>query len=241
MRHLLVGALIITSTICAVPFAKAENKAIFNTVDQYSEAIGKFQSDIVKTSSLENVYHQGQAAASKLIPALESLSPVDFDSIVKKMRGYVINRDEVIFVLPDFKFFGELSKKQGTDADVAFFAFMSDLRPANVWPAFIEQQTDYSGCTDFGKGLLTNLYRKAVNFSDKNQTAYKIDIDEVIREIKAELTESTCACGDMDSAIKEFNLFISTFPAADVTPMIKKRILDIKSNKSFMRFNCTSG
>ncbi|HEY6873171.1 MAG TPA: hypothetical protein VI298_10645 [Geobacteraceae bacterium] len=241
MRYLLMGAVAITSMMCAVPFARAEDAAVFAAVDQYSEAIGKFQADTAMRGSLENVYHKGQAAASGLVSVLESLSPEGYDSIVKKMRGYVLNRDEGIFVLPDFKFYYGLAKKQGTDADIAFFSFMSDFRPDNVWPAFIEQQTDYGGCTNFGAGVLTDLYGKGINRSKKYPSVYKRDIDEAIEQIRDELTVSNCACGDMDSVIKELELFIATFPADGLTPVVRQRLSDVKSRKSTMRFNCISG
>ena len=241
MRRLLMGALVITSTMCAVPCARGEDTAVFAAVDQYAEAIGKFQADTAIRGSLENVYRKGEAAASGLVPVLESLSPEGYDSIVKKMRGYVLNRDEGTFVVPDFKFYYGLAKKQGTDADIAFFSFMSDFTPDNVWPAFIVQQTDYSGCTNFGNGVLTDLYGKGINLSKKYPSAYKRDIDEAIEQIRDELTVSNCACGGMDSVIKEFELFIATLPADDLTPVVRQRLSNVKSRKSTMRFSCISG
>jgi hypothetical protein len=110
-----------------------------------------------------------------------------------------------------------------------------------MWSAYIEQQTDYSGCTIYGKDILTRLYGKARQFRRQYPSAYNSDIKEEITDMKSEFTDGTCACGDSNGVIKEFQLFIKTFPGDEITPIAKKRLTDIQNKKTAIRFNCLSG
>jgi len=209
-------------------------------VNEYFKAMSRFESQTQK-ESLELLYHKGQAVATKLVQILELLSEADYDSAVTQMKGYLLSREEIIFVEPDISFFKDLSKTRGLEGDTSFFNFMGHLKPDNVWPAFIEQQTDYSGCTIFGKGILTGLYEEAVSFRYRYPSMYDSDIDHAIGQIKYALTSSTCACGDSSSVIKEFQSFLNMFPSADIAPQINERVLEIRERRARIRFNCISG
>jgi len=217
----------------------AQNNSIHSLANRYSFALRKFEKQNTG-GNIAAVYRKGKIVADKL-DELENLSAADYASVEKKMRGFVVNRDEIIFVKPDVGFFMKLSKRRGTKADIAFFKFLGELRPESVWVAYIQQQTDYSGCTIYGKGILTRLYGKAKQFRQQYPSAYVADIKEEIENMKSELTMDTCACGDRNSVIKEFQLFIKTFPADKITPIVRKRLKEVQSRKSAFRFNCMSG
>ncbi|CAN5621558.1 hypothetical protein BH24ACI2_BH24ACI2_15210 [soil metagenome] len=217
----------------------AQNNSIIALADKYSSALKKFEKRRTR-GNIEAVYRKGQIVAEKL-DALESLSEADYASIERKMRGFVINRNEVVFVKPDVVFFKKLSKRLGTKSDIAFFTFLGELKPESVWSAYIEQQTDYSGCTIYGKGILTSLYGKARQFRRQYPSAYVSDIKEEIRDMKSDFTDGTCACSDSNGVVKEFQLFIKTFPRGEITPIVKKRLIDIQNKKTAIRFNCLSG
>ena len=88
---------------------------------------------------------------------LESLSEQEFTTLSRELVGLIVNRDEIVFVEPDVTFFRRLAAR-GDRADRAFFAALSSTYPESVWPVYIEQQTDYGGCTRFGSGTLVSTY-----------------------------------------------------------------------------------
>ena len=69
---------------------------------------------------------------------------------------------------------------------------------------------------------------------------YVTDVTEETDKILEEFIEGTCACGSRNSVLKEFQLFVKTFPNDKNTPRIKKRLANLVKNKDF-RFNCQSG
>lgn len=217
----------------------AQNNSILTLANRYSLALRKFEKRNAK-GNIEAVYRKGQIVADKL-DELENLSEADFTLVERRMRGFVVNRDEIIYVKPNVNFFRKLSKGIGTKSDIAFFTFLGELRTNSVWANYIQQQTDYSGCAIYGKGILTGLYGKAKQFRKQYPSAYIVDINEEIEEMKSEFTDSTCACGDSKSVIEEFQLFIRTFPADKITLIVRKRLKEIQNKKTPFRFNCISG
>jgi len=218
----------------------AQNNSIISHADEYSLALENFEKRKTR-GNMEAVYRKGRIVDEKL-DELENLSEVDYASVERKMRGFIINRNEVVFVRPNVVFFKKLSERLGTKSDIAFFTFLGELKPDSVWSmAYIEQQTDYSGCTIYGKGILTKLYGKAKQFRKQYPSAYVTDIKEEIDEMKRKFTDGTCACGDENGVVEEFRLFIKAFPADEITPSVKKRLGDVQNKKILIRFNCISG
>ena len=216
----------------------AQNKTILQLADEYSIALKKYQQQ-KPTTSVESVLHKGKAVNNK-IEDLENLSEADYTLLEKKMKGFVINRDEVLFIEPDLKFYTQLLKTHGTKADVAFINLMRQIKPDNFYAKYIEMQTDVTGCTIYGNGVLTTLYGKALQFKKIYPKAYIKDVNEETDKILEEFIEGTCACGNRNSVLKEFQLFVKTFPNDKNTPRIKKRLTNLVKNKEF-RFNCQSG
>jgi len=216
----------------------AQNKTILQLADEYSIALKKYQQQ-KSQASVENVLHKGKAV-NKKIEDIESLSAANYALLEKKMKGFVINREEVLFIEPDLKFYAQLLKTHGTKADAAFINLMRQIRDGNVWAKYIEMQTDVTGCIIYGNGVLTTLYGKTLQFKKIYPKVYMTDVNEEIEKILEEFLEGTCACGSRKSVLKEFQLFIKTFPNDKNTPRIKKRLANIAKNKEF-RFNCQSG
>lgn len=216
----------------------SQNTSILELADKYSLALKKYQSQKSRMS-VESIVQKGKVVAEKL-DELESLNATDYSLLERKMEGFVVNREEIVYIKPDLKYFAQLAKTHGTKADIAFFALMREIRPDDVWAAYIEPQTDYSGCTIYGNGLLTKLYGKALQFRKNYPKAFAVDINEEIDKILEEFPESGCACGNRNSVIKEFRLFIKTFPKNKNTPEIKKRLANLEKERDF-RFNCQSG
>lgn len=121
-----------------------------------------------------------------------------------------------------------------------FFSLLNEIKPDSVWAAYIEQQTDFTGCTIYGNGMLTRLYGKALKYKKAYPKVFTKHIDDEISEILQAFSESSCACGSTNGVQKEFRLFIKSFPRDKNTPDIRKNLKDIIKRGDF-RFNCKSG
>lgn len=216
----------------------AQAQSIMDLAQRYNLALKAFELRKSR-SSLESVLRKGTLLSDKY-EELEKLSETDYLRFKKKMRGFDVNREEIIFVEPDRMFFLKLARTIGTTVDTSFFRLLVEIKPNNVWASYIEQQTDYSGCTIYGNGKLTKLYGKALRFKRIYPLAYTTYVNDEIDSILEEFGESICACGSRDLVIKEFSLFVKTFPKDKKIPAIRRILEDLKAGKKF-RFDCHSG
>lgn len=233
--------IVVWAVFCLVLFmlpAFSQSKLILNLADQYSTALKKYQKQGSR-SSIESVHRKGKALSDKW-EELEALNENEYLRLKIKMKGFFINREEVLFIEPDLKFFEKQSRQYGLSSDVAFFKLMQRIKPDSVWAAYIEQQTDVTGCTKYGSGLLTKLYGDLLSFKKAYPKKYVADINNEIDEIVASFSVGGCACGDFESVLKEFRLFIKLYPRDRNTPKIRKNLTQINKQGEF-RTNCHSG
>ncbi|HEV8129386.1 MAG TPA: hypothetical protein VGQ14_06995, partial [Candidatus Eisenbacteria bacterium] len=166
--------------------------------------------------SMEPLFLQAVALNDALVmPAqpggpspLEELSDQEYASLQGHLRGMVVNRDEIVFARPDLRFFVELGERKGIPEDRLFFHLYRMTYPKSVAPVYIEQQTDHSGCTDFGSGKLTRLYGEWNKYGLRHPKRYESVVQEETNRIVRELLEGTCACGDERSVESEFRYFL---------------------------------
>ncbi len=175
------------------------------------------------------------------VTILESLPDAEFMRVTREVRGARISRDDVVFIEPDPDYFSRLAAARGTDADRAFFRAFKATYPASVFPAYVEQQTDYSGCTRFGSQSLVDTYQAWSEFErtypDRYAARAKTEADRVL----GELTTSTCACGEVDGAMRELETFVKRFPSSPATVKIGARLAALKGHRSDIRAHCVSG
>ncbi len=88
-----------------------------------------------RTASLEQLLRRGNELASALKPVIEQLSDEDYASVERDMRGYLVNREEVILVEQDTRFFSKLAGEIGTAQDRLYFGYTLKVRPNGYWPA----------------------------------------------------------------------------------------------------------
>jgi hypothetical protein len=172
---------------------------------------------------------------------LESLSDAEFVALGKTLPGILLQREEVLIVEPDPTFFLALAKKYGGRTDVEFFRNYLATLPGGVWPSWDEQQTDYSGCTAFGRGELVKRYAGWLAFRSKYPHAYSEQVADELTDIESEVGDTTCACGSKDEVLHELQEFADTFPTSPVIRKVLKRIHELKESTSPIRFNCISG
>jgi hypothetical protein len=208
--------------------------------------------DVLRSSDsapIESLYAAGMRAADSLmlnspssdLSPLESLDDSSYASLQHQMQGFVVWRGEGTAAPPDPSFFLALARSRGDAADTAFFHALRFTRDEGGWPIYVQQQTDYSGCTDFGSGHLVSSYAVWKDFLSRHPGRYARWGRECLGEVEEELVSSTCACGDPESVRKELQAFLLKFPAAEIAAQVRSRLQQIESGRSSMRFNCISG
>lgn len=172
---------------------------------------------------------------------LESLSDAEFERLQRELPGALVNREETLFIEPDPDYFMKLAAAHGDQADRRFFAAFKTTYPKSIWPIYVEQQTDYSGCTAFGTGNLVEAYRVWSSFQSAFPNRYVAAARKELSGVSAALTESTCACEDASSVQRELQRFVQMFPASPLRAKIDERLKALQAGRSDIRVRCISG
>jgi len=101
--------------------------------------------------------------------------------------------------------------------------------------------TDVSACTLFGRMDLVNIYRVWSDFRSRYPDRYRGGAAEQYEQVRFELTEGTCACGDAASVRRELDEFVRTFPTSPDRPTIEQRLRALQVGRSNIRFDCRPG
>jgi hypothetical protein len=209
-------------------------------IERYRRALQSAESG-PQSSALENTFNAIGPLRDALIGKLESLSADEYKRLEQQLRGVLLNREEVVFIKPDIQYFAGLAAQYGDEADQLFFAGMKATYPHSVWPIYIEQQTDYSGCTRFGSGTLLEVYRAWAEFQRRFPNRYAAAAKEQADAVLNELTQSTCACGDAARAEQDFEQFLRGFPSSSARARIEQRLEALRGSRSNIRSKCVSG
>lgn len=172
---------------------------------------------------------------------LESLTDAEFARLDGELPGVLINREEVVFVRPDVDYFTRLAVARGDAADRAFFAALKTTYPESVWPVYVEQQTDSSGCTRFGSMSLVETYRMWSEFRRQHPGRHETAAVTETNAVLEQLTESTCACGSTAAVELELEQFIRRVSISPVRTLIAQRLLALRAGRTDIRTNCVSG
>lgn len=198
---------------------------------------------------IEALYGLGTQVAESLLVVranggaslLESLDEATFTEVQGRMRGFTLGRDEVVVAVPDPQFFLELARSRGDAADTAFFHALSLTYAQGMSPVYVAQQTDYSGCTDFGSGTLVATFAAWSEFMRNHPGRYEARSRDELHKIEEELASGTCACGDKQSLMSELRAFLRRFPSAAVAPRVRARLRAVDVGASGIRYHCISG
>ena len=195
------------------------------------------------TAVVESLYTLGMQAADRLVLVLEDLDDTTFARVQSTMRGFALFRDETLGdgALPDASFFTALARARGLNADTAFFHAMTATHPYGTFPIYVRQQTDYSGCTDYGSGRLVATYGLWQAFIARYPGRYATWATEELENVEEELTIGNCACGDRASVLKEMEAFVQRFPHATIAPRVRERASVIRAKADSIRYQCVSG
>jgi endonuclease/exonuclease/phosphatase (EEP) superfamily protein YafD len=204
----------------------------------YATALDKLIHSQDTTVSVEAVYAKGRSAATKIMDVIEDLNGSTYHALAQKMKGFELNRIEILYVQPDVDFWLELSKRKGKERDIQFFETYKQTVPGGLWKAYLEPQTDYSGCIKFGSNDLVGLFGKWMGYKSAFPRAYVSSVDEFLKDIEYQLAEGIHSCYGQDKVLQELTAFLKTFPDAGISPRIRQRIQEIENNESNMKFNC---
>ena len=172
---------------------------------------------------------------------LESLSDDEYRQLQRDLPGALINREETLYVTADPDFFVRRAATQGDSADRQFFGALKATRADGVWPVYVEQQTDYSGCTRFGSGALVDTYRLWSEFRNRFPRRYTTAARAEEAGVTMALTQSTCACGDAASFEQELRRFLEALPTSPINARIRERLKALREGRSDIRPSCNSG
>jgi hypothetical protein len=172
--------------------------------------------------------------------SIENISESDYADLCERLRGIMLNRDEVLIAQPDSGTFLPLAREKGLRPDRDFMDVYYQTVPS-VWPAYIEQQTDYSGCGVYGTGTLVGLYGEWRRYRSEHPENYTRAATEQMGEIQNRLEAPNCACEGGDSVTRELQLFLSRFPSDPIAPKVREVLNAIKEGRSKIRFHCISG
>ncbi len=238
-RALLAAAIAILFVVTQVSAAGVE---IPPEVADYASAMGDLQTSRGK-SPIEPVFEAGMQVSPQVQAILPDLSESQYQQVQRQMQGFIVVRQEPTIVRPSVDYFRTLARKQGTKADRDFFAIYSRTEPDGngPFPAYIQQQTDESGCTRFDGKLMVDLYKGWMTFRTMYPDAYASEAQGEIDSLETELLTGICSCDNSGKTAEGLQAFIVAFPDSPITPKIRNRIAQIRSGKSSFRFNCHAG
>jgi hypothetical protein len=212
-------------------------------VTEYLQALEDLEDG---TGSVERLWLEVQKLRNALIlhddgRLFTRLSEYDFNLLREHLRGIFLSRFETLHCDPDSLFFLEASRRQGTTADVRFFECYRQTYPRPKWPIYLQGQTEYTGCTDFGSGKLVELYGVWHSFKTSHPSDYIVPVKEILDDIKSNLERSTCACGSRETVEHELQSFVDRFPKHLLAATVSNRLTRLRAGLGDIRLNCISG
>jgi hypothetical protein len=171
---------------------------------------------------------EARAAGREAKPAITSLD------------GLSISFEEAIYAEPDPRFFAPIAARAGRPADRGFFELLAATRPSGVWPAYVAQQTDVTGCIRFDLAELPSLYRRWLDFQARFPGSYPEQVGKELRDLDQALL-GTCACGDQAAVVAGLEAVAKAVPKAPIAERIRRRLGEIRAGASGIRFRCVSG
>lgn len=238
--------LLATTTSVAAAAADEENPPQHGppSVARYKKALE--QSQLNQTVNVEQLFELAVAAAREIEQEIiwrDSATGQPSPPTPSEMRveGLLISTEEALFAKPSPQFFADLARRKGRPVDRTFFELLVKTRPDGIWPLYIEQQTDVTGCTRFENPELVSVYKGWVGFQKRFPEPYNAQVRTELRDLEDEILTSTCACGARAATIEGLKSLANAFPGTAIALGIEKRLQTIQAGKAQLRFNCLSG
>jgi hypothetical protein len=245
ITHIALAYLLSIFAFCSEFSANQLAPTIPEEVYAYSRGLDRLMNGAHSDLNLETLLALGRKASDVLVRPeiagsaylLERLSEENFQEVVRKMKGFWVNRQEVVYVEPDPRFFLELARTIGDRPSVDFFEACKKTSE-NAVPIYIQQQTDYNGCIQFGSMSLVASFRTWNTYRQNYPKRYSAEVMKFVRDLEFNLAEGTCACGGREDALREFERFVREFPNTTITKRVHERIDQIRNGTSGIRWQC---
>lgn len=183
-----------------------------NELKIYSKAYKDAQNSM-QPQPIENIYKLGEEAKAAFFAnnSDELISNIVWDEgdarekFEKKMAqlvpGYQIQQGaELFYYETDSKAFLELAKKSGREKDIEFFKFYNQNFPnGEIWPSYVEQQTDITACTKYGSPEYLEFYKSWSGFIEKYPEGYYSDLAK--KYLSGFDVSSRCSCDSKEASI----------------------------------------
>ena len=195
--------------------------------------------------SVEEVFRLATAAGKEIEADITKadearVAGADAKPTLLELEGLAISWEEAIFAKPKPDFFLALARSHGRKQDRTFFELLLATKPDGVWPAYLEQETDVTGCVRFDLPELPSLYARWLAFRDSHPKAYQDDADRELLELDRWL-KSDCSCGGRETVIEGLSAILRAAPKAPSSLDLKTRLDAVRNGEASLRFNCHSG
>jgi hypothetical protein len=173
------------------------------------------------------------------LSVLDRMTEGELEELARRLPGVQVWRGETEGVAIEPAFFGDLARRFGTDADVQFFTRRGLTYPdGGFCPAYVEQQTDLTGCISYGTGKIVSAYARWSAYQQDYPGHYTHAVRVMLEEATELLTTPQCACGEQAAVTGELALFLRRFRTAGASPKAARLLDAVRAGKSGMRFKC---
>lgn len=244
-----IGSVTVLATLGASTGGTQTTPAYQSAIDAYRSSLAQLETHAKGRRDLEAAYQAALKIREALLTespdgkgrVLDSLPSDEYKRLQDELPGININREEILYSEPDPDFFVQLAVGHGEEADRLFFAALKATYPESVWPVYVEQQTDYSGCTRFGSGTLVATYRLWSEFRQRFPGRYPATVQKETTRVTEALTRGTCTCGDSTSVERELRQFARSFPTSPFRQAVDARLRLLHAGQLNIRPRCSSG
>jgi hypothetical protein len=220
--------------------ASAAAESLPVAVPGYAEALEVYRRH-ADAPALERLYSKARVAARELGPVLEKLNETDYAFLVR-LGGIKVHRGETVYAVADHGFSLGLARAIEDSAAVAFFELHKHALPDDVRPRYLEPVTDYSVCTRYGNGTLVELYRRWWEFRSHFPGRYAEVASQSLKDVEAKFTKPLCVCAGKETVLREFQLFIHSFPDSALGPALRTRLPALeRDDDAAVRYFCRPG
>jgi hypothetical protein len=208
-------------------------------IENYRAAISA--AEAARPGALERAYAALREVSDTVQPDLERLTPDAYALVTRQLRGAIVNRTGTVFIQADTAFYAQLAGTRGDAADKGFFTALRATYPNSVWPIYVQQMTEHSGCTRFGSLSLVESYATWTQFTRRFPARYREAANDEIEALHELLTDGTCACGTVADVQRELMTFNTRFTMSPIRGEIDARLGDIRRGQSGVRESCRPG
>lgn len=243
--RVVVAASLALLAVCPAHAARARRPSPSSATARYRSLLDDVRSRKKPSLNLEALYDAAVAAGREIEAGLTRADEATARGQTAapgttSLEGLAISGGEAIYAVPVPEFFRTLAEQRGRPADRAFFDLLAATRPGGVWPVYVAQQTDASGCTLFDLPELPSLYSRWLSFQARFPRAYRAHVARELGAIDEQLL-GTCACGDHASVVTGLEAFVWAQPKAPISARLQARLRDIRAGAGGVRFKCRSG